>query len=108
MKTQQEYIEQGEQYILKTYNRFPVVLEKGKGVYLYDADQKKYLDFLRAWLKDKEYVALAYMTGILPIKKVRITFCVKYVYRVFHDRSGGACGVFWIYRTGSGTALSEI
>ena len=45
MKTQQEYIEQGEQYILKTYNRFPVVLEKGKGVYLYDADQKKYLDF---------------------------------------------------------------
>lgn len=31
--------------------------------------QKKYLDFLRSWLKDKEYVALAYMTGILPIKK---------------------------------------
>ena len=31
--------------------------------------QKKYLDFLRAWLKDKNYVALAYMTGILPVKK---------------------------------------
>ena len=31
--------------------------------------QKRYLDFLRNWLKDKEYVALAYMTGILPIKK---------------------------------------
>ena len=31
--------------------------------------QKEYLDFLRAWLKDKDYVALAYMTGILPIKK---------------------------------------
>ncbi len=31
--------------------------------------QKKYLDFLRTWLKDKVYVALAYMTGILPIKK---------------------------------------
>ena len=28
MKTQQEYIEQGEQYILKTYNRFQVVLEE--------------------------------------------------------------------------------
>ena len=38
--------------------------------YQQDKDaQKKYLDFLRAWLKDKEYVALAYMTGILPIKK---------------------------------------
>ena len=31
--------------------------------------QKKYLDFIRDWLKDQSYVALAYMTGILPIKK---------------------------------------
>lgn len=31
--------------------------------------QEKYLDFLRDLLKDKGYVALAYMTGILPIKK---------------------------------------
>lgn len=31
--------------------------------------QKAYLDFIRAWLKDQEYIALAYMTGILPIKK---------------------------------------
>ncbi|MBP7187471.1 MAG: AAA family ATPase [Ruminococcus sp.] len=31
--------------------------------------QEKYLDFLRDTLKDQSYVALAYMTGILPIKK---------------------------------------
>ncbi len=31
--------------------------------------QEKYLEFLRSWLKDKSYVGLAYMTGILPIKK---------------------------------------
>ena len=31
--------------------------------------QTEYLDFLRDWLKDKPYIALAYMTGILPIKK---------------------------------------
>ena len=31
--------------------------------------QKTYLDFIRNLLKDKPYVALAYMTGILPIKK---------------------------------------
>lgn len=31
--------------------------------------QRQYLDFLRNWLKDKSYIALAYMTGILPIKK---------------------------------------
>ena len=42
---QKDYIEQGEKYILKTYNRYPVVLEKGEGVYLYDAEGKRYLDF---------------------------------------------------------------
>lgn len=31
--------------------------------------QTLYLDFLRNLLKDQSYVALAYMTGILPIKK---------------------------------------
>ena len=31
--------------------------------------QEIYLDFLRDLLKDKEYIYLAYMTGILPIKK---------------------------------------
>lgn len=38
--------------------------------YIHDEDaQKKYLDFLRLWLKDRTYVGLCYMTGILPIKK---------------------------------------
>ena len=31
--------------------------------------QEKYLDFLRDTLKDKSYIQLVYMTGILPIKK---------------------------------------
>nr|WP_302020176.1 AAA family ATPase [uncultured Acetatifactor sp.] len=31
--------------------------------------QKQYLDFLRNLLKDQQYVALVYMTGILPVKK---------------------------------------
>ena len=34
-----------------------------------EALQKQYLDFLRDLLKDQPYVALAYMTGILPVKK---------------------------------------
>ena len=34
--------------------------------------QKKYLDYLRNLLKDQAYVALAYMTGILPVKKYGI------------------------------------
>lgn len=39
------YIEQAEQALLHTYNRYQIVLEKGEGVYLYDAEGKQYLDF---------------------------------------------------------------
>lgn len=39
------YIEEAEKVLLHTYNRFKIVLEKGEGVYLYDIDGKKYLDF---------------------------------------------------------------
>lgn len=38
-------INKAENAILKTYNRFQVVFDKGEGVYLYDTDGKKYLDF---------------------------------------------------------------
>lgn len=41
----QEYMEQSERYVLHTYNRFPVVIDRGEGVYIYDTDGKKYLDF---------------------------------------------------------------
>ena len=33
-------------YLLTTYNRYPVVLDRGKGVFVYDVDGKKYLDFV--------------------------------------------------------------
>lgn len=40
-----EYIEKAEKYLIHTYNRYQIVLEKGDGVYLYDVDGNKYLDF---------------------------------------------------------------
>lgn len=43
--TTKEYIEEAEQHLIHTYNRYQIVLEKGEGVYLYDVDGKKYLDF---------------------------------------------------------------
>lgn len=39
------YIKEAEQSILHTYQRFPVVFDHGKGVYLYDMEGKEYLDF---------------------------------------------------------------
>ena len=40
------YIDEAEKALLHTYNRYQVVFEKGEGVYLYDTDGKKYLDFV--------------------------------------------------------------
>lgn len=41
----QQYIEEAEEALLHTYNRYQVVLDRGDGVYLYDIDGKRYLDF---------------------------------------------------------------
>ena len=40
-----EQMDKAEESILHTYNRFPVVFERGEGCYLYDSEGKKYLDF---------------------------------------------------------------
>ena len=40
-----EIMEKAENYVLHTYNRYPVVLDHGKGVRLYDVEGKDYLDF---------------------------------------------------------------
>ncbi len=40
-----EYIEEGEEVLLHAYNRYQIALDKGEGMYLYDLDGKKYLDF---------------------------------------------------------------
>ena len=40
------YIEEAESALLHTYNRFQIVLDKGEGVHLYDANGKEYLDFV--------------------------------------------------------------
>lgn len=45
MESMKQYIEDAEAALLHTYNRFQVVLDKGEGVYLYDMEGKKYLDF---------------------------------------------------------------
>ncbi len=41
----QKYITQAEQDLLHTYNRYQIVFDRGEGVYLYDKDGKRYLDF---------------------------------------------------------------
>ena len=57
----------------ETQRPFVIVIDEWDCIFREDphdtAAQRKYLDFLRDWLKDKAYIGLVYMTGILPIKK---------------------------------------
>ncbi len=42
----QQIIDREKQYVLQNYGRYPLVLDRGKGCYLYDLDGKKYLDLI--------------------------------------------------------------
>ena len=56
---------------------FVIIIDEWDCVFREDKDNKNgqetYLDFLRDLLKDKPYIHLAYMTGILPVKKYGTT-----------------------------------
>lgn len=42
----QDIIQDEARYLMQTYKRADIVLERGEGVWLYDADGKRYLDFM--------------------------------------------------------------
>ncbi len=63
---EQIYAETGKEFVFLIDEWDCVMRERQESEEL----QKQYLDFLRNLLKDQSYVALAYMTGILPVKKV--------------------------------------
>ena len=43
------YMEETNSELVHTYNRFPVVLDHGEGVYLYDVDGNRYVDVISSW-----------------------------------------------------------
>ncbi len=62
---EQIYVETDRQFVFLIDEWDCVMREKKEA----EEMQRQYLDFLRNLLKDQPYVALAYMTGILPVKK---------------------------------------
>lgn len=72
-RDQDDFIEVMKDVFTKTKCPFVILIDEWDCLFREYAHnvvaQKKYLDFLRLWLKDQNFVAMAYMTGILPIKK---------------------------------------
>jgi acetylornithine/N-succinyldiaminopimelate aminotransferase len=46
MTATEEVIQREKHFLLQTYNRYPLVIERGKGVFLFDIEGNKYLDFV--------------------------------------------------------------
>jgi predicted acetylornithine/succinylornithine family transaminase len=46
MPTFEQIVELERQYLLPTYNRYPVAFARGKGVFLYDLEGRRYMDFV--------------------------------------------------------------
>ena len=106
----QEYIDEAEGALLHTYNRYPVVLDRGEGVYLYDTDGIKYLDFVSGigvfalGYNNKEYNnALKsqvdkllhtsnYYYNVPAINAAKKLKAVSGMDRVFHQLRRGGCG----------------
>ena len=106
-----EYIAEAEADLLHTYNRYQIVLDKGDGVYLYDIDGKKYLDFvagiavfalgyqnkayndaLKAQI-DKVIHTSNYYYNVPAIEAARKIKKVSGMDRVFFTNSGAEAGV---------------
>lgn len=106
-----EYMEQAEQVLLHTYNRYPVVLDRGDGVYLYDTNGKRYLDFVSGigvfalGYNNKEY------NDALKAQIDKITHTSNYYYNVpaikAAERLTRAAGMDRVFFTNSGAEAVE-
>ena len=46
MNKYNEIVKKNKQFVLQTYTRYPIALKRGNDVYVWDVNNKKYLDFL--------------------------------------------------------------
>ena len=78
----QQYIEEAEEALLHTYNRYQIVLDRGEGVYLYDLEGKKYLDFAAGIAVFSLGYGDPEFTGALKAQIDKLTHTSNYYYNV--------------------------
>ncbi len=107
----QQYMDGAEQAFVHTYNRFPVVFERGEGVRLYDTDGKEYLDFaagigvMALGYQNREY------TEALKAQAERLVHTSNLYYNIPAAEAAAkalaASGMDRIFFTNSGTEAVE-
>ena len=106
-----EMMERAEHVLYKTYNRFPVVFDHGKGVRLYDTEGQEYLDFgagiavMGLGYGDEEY------TQAVKERLDKLTHISNLFYNAPSVRAGekllAASGMDKVFFTNSGTEAVE-
>ena len=106
-----EMMERAEHVLYKTYNRFPVVFDHGKGVRLYDTEGQEYLDFgagiavMGLGYGDEEY------TQAVKEQLDKLTHISNLFYNAPSVRAGekllAASGMDKVFFTNSGTEAVE-
>lgn len=104
-------IQEEEQQLFQLYNRFPLVLDHGEGVYLYDTDGKKYLDFAAGIA----VMSLGYQNKELEESLTEQIKKLCHTSNLFYHENGGATaealnrvsGMDHVFFTNSGTEAIE-
>jgi len=111
MDIMKQYIEKADKVVMNTYNRYPVVLDYGKGMYLYDINGKKYLDFTSGigvfalGYNDEEYNAALKKQIDLILHTSNYFYSVPFVEAA--QKLAKATGMDRVFFTNSGTEAVE-
>ena len=105
------YIDNAEASILHTYNRYPVVFDRGEGVHLFDAEGKKYLDFAAGIAVQSLGYGHKEYTQALKDQIDKLTHISNLYYTVPMMEAAGkvvkASGLSKVFFTNSGTEAIE-
>ena len=78
-KTNAEVIENGDKYLYGNHVRMPISMERGEGVYVFDKDGNKYLDFVGG-------IAVNGLGHCHPAIVIPLVYCVLHVLKSFSVR----------------------
>ena len=105
------YIDNAEASILHTYNRYPVVFDRGEGVHLFDTEGKKYLDFAAGIAVQSLGYGHKEYTQALKDQIDKLTHISNLYYTVPMMEAAGkvvkASGLSKVFLTNSGTEAIE-
>ena len=100
-----------KQYLLQNYARLPVVLQRGKGCYVYDTSGKRYLDLLAGIGVNSLGYAHPRLTKVIREQAGRMIHCSNLYYHEYAgplaERIARASGLARVFYCNSGTEANE-